>query len=269
MTKINYTELSNIQYVDQALVWCVVELEHSNHHPNNFYLYDNAAIRAESKDFVSWQVLQDDEGNGQFIFTGLLPIRNPHPLLEERSILECVKSYTEYLVVDELITFPTGGYGMLLPAIPIYIDSMEKLLVWLVRLVEAVNRYLAFINYLIKQSIVPAILPNFDVDGDGTPEIQNIGSLGSILLTISTGESLISNYENSQLDDSAFPEWFGDAINNNNYDAPTRKEPEPVDPGKGNEPDKFDTLPVCKEQDKSVTSFSKANLYELLTKKGS
>jgi hypothetical protein len=129
MTKINYTELSNIKYVDQALVWCVIELEHSNHHPNNFYLYDNAAIRAESKDFVSWQVLQDDEGNGQFIFTGLLPIRNLHPLLEEQSILECVKSYTEYLVVDELITFPIGGYGMLLPSIPIYIDSMEKLLV--------------------------------------------------------------------------------------------------------------------------------------------
>lgn len=280
MTVINQNELSQILYVDQALMWCVIELEHSNHHIDNFYLSDNAAVRAESQDFVSWQVIQDSDGNGQFVFTALLPILNRHPLLQQNSIIECVMSYTIFRLTDEQITYPTDGKGMLLPTIPIYINTLEKLLVWLVQLVEGVNRYIKLINALVSVDFIETVetpAPTIDL-AEGIVSIVGLEPLAPILAVVDndtgTAEENISQYENTRSDPDAIPDWYFFALDNQqtysssgtdggNGGGGGNSEPTPVDPGKGNNGGVFDTLPVCKEQDPKIISFSKDGLLNI------
>jgi hypothetical protein len=270
MTKINQAELAQIKYVDQALMWCVIELEHANHHPDNFYLSDNAAVRADAVNFVSWAVIQDDAGNGQFVYNALLPIYNPHPMLEQRSIIDCVKSYTIFQLPGEQITYPVGGKGMLLPSIPTYIDTMEKLLVWLVQIVEGVNRYIKLINDLIGVNFVESAAiptPTVTIEG-GVVSIGGLAAVAPILETQAnaptTAEGIISQYESSNFDSNAVPDWYLNHIDNLGSSANSSSgtdggggEPKPVDPGSGNNSGNIDTLPVCKEQDPKIVSFSK------------
>jgi hypothetical protein len=278
MTVINQTELSQILYVDQALMWCVIELEHSNHHIDNYYLSDNAAVRAESQDFVSWQVIQDSDGNGQFVFTALLPILNRHPLLQQNSIIECVMSYTIFRLTDEQITYPTDGKGMLLPTIPTYIDTLEKLLVWLVQLVEGVNRYIKLINALISVDFVETVdtpAPTIDLT-EGIVNIGGLQPLATILAVVDNGtgtaEENISQYENAGSDANLIPDWYQESIDSMSDRGSSggtvgggggNSEPTPVDPGNGNNGGTFDTLPVCKEQDPKIISFSKDGLLNI------
>jgi hypothetical protein len=270
MTKINRNELEQIQYVDQALMWCVIELEHANHHPDNTQLSDNAAVRADAVNFVSWAVIQDDTGNGQFVYNALLPLYNPHPLLQQQSIIECVKSYTVFQLPGEQITYPTGGKGMLLPTIPTYIDTIEKLLVWLVQIVEGVNRYIKLINDLIGAEFVETAAipsPTATIEG-GVVSISGLEAVAPILETQSssptTAEGIISQYESSGYDPHAVPDWYMNYVDNlsnsSGGDSGTSGgggEPKPVDPGSGNNSGNIDTLPVCKEQDPKIISFSK------------
>jgi hypothetical protein len=274
MTAINQAELSQILYVDQALIWCVVELEHSNHHIDNYYLSDNAAVRAESQDFVSWQVIQDSDGNGQFVFTALLPILNRHPLLQQNSIIECVMSYTVFRLSDEQITYPTDGKGMLLPTIPTYINTLEKLLVWLVQLVEGVNRYIKLINKLISVDFVETTdtpAPTIDII-DGITTISGLDPLAPILRiadsATGSGEENIAQYENAGFDQNVTPEWYMEAIDNIQSNSSSgggggNQEPTPVDPGNGNNGGSFDTLPICKEQDPKITTFSRDGILNI------
>ena len=267
MTKINTSELNQIRYVDQALMWAVISLHAANHHPDNYQLSDNAAVRAESIDYLSWGVIQDDDGQGQFIFTGLFPIRNINPLLEQQSIIQCVRDYTDFTLPALMITYPTSGQGLLLPVLPGYINTLEKLVVWLCGLVEGVNRYIKLINTLIKANF-DGTAPVINLSG-GVPVITGIQALLPILEGVASdnlsAEGIISQFENSSSSPDAVPSWYEDAINNisnpgngsGNSNQQPNSEPQPVDPGNGNKPNSIDTLPVCKEQDLSITSYSK------------
>jgi hypothetical protein len=127
MTVINQAELDELSRLDQVLMWSIISINASNLDARNTHISDNAAIRAESKDYITWQVGQDDKGNGVFSFTALLPIVNPHPLQDKDSILDRVWSYSPY---DPNMVTEAGinGYGEELPTLPAWIDTTEKLL---------------------------------------------------------------------------------------------------------------------------------------------
>lgn len=127
MTVINQDELGQLTKLDQVLMWCIVSINASNLDPRNKNISDNAAIREESRDYITWQVTQDDKGKGQFSFTALLPIVNPHPLQDKVSLLSRVWSYSPFdpnLLTEDGIL----GYGEDMPLVPDWIDSVEKLL---------------------------------------------------------------------------------------------------------------------------------------------
>jgi hypothetical protein len=127
MTVINQAELAELTKLDQVLLWCIVSINASNLDPRNNNISDNAAIRAESRDYITWQVQQDDKGKGQFTFTALLPIVNPHPLQDKVSLLSRVWSYSPF---DPNMETEAGidGYGEDMPTVPIWVDTVEKLL---------------------------------------------------------------------------------------------------------------------------------------------
>jgi hypothetical protein len=127
MTVINQAELDELIRLDQVLMWSIISINASNLDARNNYISDNAAIRAESANYITWQVVQDESGNGRFTFTALLPIVNPHPLQDKVSILDRVWSYSPYdpnMITEAGIT----GYGEGISGLPFWIDTTEKLL---------------------------------------------------------------------------------------------------------------------------------------------
>jgi hypothetical protein len=140
MTVINQQELDQLTRLDQAIMWAIISINASNLDSRNSYISDNAAIRAESKDYIAWSVTQDDSGNGRFVFSALLPIVNPHPLQDKLSLLERIWSYSPY---DPDIKTESGidGYGYLLPSIPSWADTTERLLAYLCILATKISKY--------------------------------------------------------------------------------------------------------------------------------
>jgi hypothetical protein len=262
MTKINTNELNQIEYVDQALMWAVISLRAANHHPDNYQLSDNAAVRAESIDYLDWSVVQDDQGEGQFIFTGLFPIRNVNPLLEQESIIQCVRDYTGFQLPAQLITYPTGGQGLSLPMIPGYVNTLEKLVVWLCQLVEGVNRYIKLINVLIEAGFTETPTrpkPIINITG-GVPIISGVDAVAAIIEGVANDnlspEGIISQYENSSSNYDAVPGWYQDTINyinsgsgngggSNNGNSNPNSEPKPIS-------DKLRKSRVCQEGKENV-----------------
>jgi hypothetical protein len=140
MTIINQSELSKLRYLDQALMWAIMSINNSNLDSRNTYISDNAAVRAESKDYITWSVTQDDNGAGMFVFTALLPIVNPHPLEDKDSILERIWSYVPY-DPSMLVDVGADGYGWPLTARPSWCDSTERLLAYLAVIASKLTKY--------------------------------------------------------------------------------------------------------------------------------
>jgi hypothetical protein len=127
MTVINQEELGQLTKLDQVLMWCIISINASNLDPRNNNISDNAAIRAESRDYITWQVTQDDKGKGKFTFSALLPIVNSHPLQDKISLLSRVWSYSPF---DPNMETEDGidGHGENMPVVPDWVDTVEKLL---------------------------------------------------------------------------------------------------------------------------------------------
>jgi len=121
-------------------MWSIVSINASNLDGRNNYISDNAAIRAESKDYISWSVTQDDKGQGKFVFSAMLPLVNPHPLKDKESLIERIWSYSPYdpdLQTEDGIS----GYGWQIPTIPIWVDTTERLLAHVAIIATNISKY--------------------------------------------------------------------------------------------------------------------------------
>jgi hypothetical protein len=140
LTIINESELAELSTLDQVLMWSIVSINASNLDSRNNYISDNAAIRAESKDYISWSVVQDDKGNGKFVFSALLPVVNPHPLNDKRSIVERIWSYSPFDPTLQIAP-AIAGYGWQIPTIPIWVDTTERLLAHVAIIATTIAKY--------------------------------------------------------------------------------------------------------------------------------
>ena len=145
MTVINQAELAELSRLDQILMWSIISINASNLDARNKNISDNAAIREESKDYIQWQVVQDEKGDGRFTFTALLPIVNPHPLKDKVSILSRVWSYSPY---DPDIQTEAGilGYGWGVPELPEWIETTEHLLAYFAVLASKITKLVPYIR---------------------------------------------------------------------------------------------------------------------------
>jgi hypothetical protein len=135
-------------------MWSIISINASNLDPRNTNISDNAAIRAESRDYITWQVVQDDKGNGLFSFTALLPIVNPHPLESKRSILERIWSYSPFdpvMVMDDDPANPYTGYGFNLPTLPDWVDTSERLLAYCAVLATKITKLTSIMSGTAEQ----------------------------------------------------------------------------------------------------------------------
>ncbi len=140
MTIINVSELGELTTLDQLIMWSIVSINASNLDVKNEFISDNAAIRAESKDYIAWSVTQDDKGKGRFIFSALLPMSNPNPLQDKRSILERILSYSPWNP-DLDTEGQIAGYGWPMPNIPVWVDSTEQLLAYAATIATRISKW--------------------------------------------------------------------------------------------------------------------------------
>jgi hypothetical protein len=140
MTVINQSELAELTTLDQVLMWSIVSINASNLDSRNNYISDNAAIRAESANYIQWSVTQDDNGRGKFIYTALLPVVNPHPLKNKNSIIEKILSYSPF---DPDMQTESGinGYGFQLPNLPAWIQTTEQILAYAGVIASQISKY--------------------------------------------------------------------------------------------------------------------------------
>jgi hypothetical protein len=140
MTIINQSELSKLKYLDQVLMWSIMSINNSNLDSKNNYISDNAGVRAESKDYITWSVTQDDNGAGKFVFSALLPIVNPHPLHDKQSIVERIWSYSPF-DPSMLVDVGLDGYGWQFLSKPTWCDTTERLLAHLAIVASKLTSY--------------------------------------------------------------------------------------------------------------------------------
>jgi hypothetical protein len=140
MTILNTAELSKLTRLDQVLMWAIACINKANLDPKNTYISDNAGIRAESADYIQWSVTRDDKGNGKFVFSALLPLVGINPFIDKTSLLQTIYSYSPFPAV---LGVASGivGYGMPKPAIPIWVDTTERLLAYIAIIATKVGKY--------------------------------------------------------------------------------------------------------------------------------
>jgi hypothetical protein len=337
MTVINVSELSQLSTLDEGLMWSIMSITASNLDPRNNYISDNAAIRAESKDYVSWQLIQDDKGQGKFTFSALLPIVNLHPLQDKPSLLSRIWSYSPY---DPSMIVDVGsiGWGWKIPVLPTWLDSTEQLLAVLAVLASKISQYalltqgtdlfvesvkseywgncqyqitdspynsqmiitgyltIDWDTYLQGGSLIRCLqpyvghasnvncnfpdlaelwdLPSVDIDLPvaeilplvplGTHGFTNGG--GRIMLAESSAEALIDSYNQFTFNYDAVPDWYRNAIDDNEESQQNRSKTPVVNNPDAETPQIIESLPICKEQDASIVSYGKSPLATILGK---
>jgi hypothetical protein len=267
MTQINFTELAKLKTLDQGIVWAVLSLTRSNKHRNNVWYSDNASIRQEvARELSNWSIQQDPNGQGNFSFTAIMPLLDDEPMQAKVDICQIIKSYSAFLLDDQTVDEPTTEKGFPLPVLPPYIQTLEQLLFFLVRIAEAVGRMVRYAN-------AAALLPEPPTE-PVTLDLSNpVPVLGGVTPIVgsgsgSTAEGIINQYEAGQPIYEGFSEWIQD-IFDSFFDPVSGGIPasDQVDTSGGYREQGIETLHQCKEQDPSITALSEGNLVELLTKK--
>jgi hypothetical protein len=140
LTVINETELAQLSTLDQVLMWSIVSINAANLDSRNNYVSDSAAIRGESKDFISWSVTQDDDGKGRFVFSALLPMSNPHPFKDKKSIFQRILSYSPFDPTLDGMT-QIDGYGWPIPTVFSDFQSTEQILAYTAMVATNVSKW--------------------------------------------------------------------------------------------------------------------------------
>jgi hypothetical protein len=317
MTVINESELAELSTLDQVLMWAIVSINASNLDARNTYISDNAAVRAESKDYISWSVTQDDKGKGKFVFSALLPVVNPHPFKDKQSIIERIWSYSPYDPNLETET-AISGYGWQLPTIPIWIDTTERLLAYIAIIGTKIAKYarltkgdeafwaavkseywadcqysisdtpyggemtitgyltIDWNSYISGQSLIRCLNPYAGHASDincNFPNLMELWSVAEVDLSLplqdltplipsdgisssggESAESLIDSYGGNYFLDEAVPDWYTQALEGYQSQADNFSNSS-ADIGNAT-PKLIESLPICKEQDPEIISFT-------------
>jgi hypothetical protein len=266
MTQINFDELAKLQTLDQGILWAVISLTRSNKHPNNTWYSDNATIRQEvAKDLSNWNVSQDDQGRGHFSFTAIMPLLDPEPMRAAADICQTIKSYSNFALVDQTVDDPIDSKGFPMPELPDYVETLEQLLFYLVRIAEAVGRMIRYANAAARSPEPPTDPVYLDLT-TAAPVLSGIVPIAYDTEN-STGEAIIAEFGDSKPIYEGFSDWIQDIfdglLQSNDGGIPGTDK---VDTSGGYKPRGVETLPVCKEQDPTAVSFSENNLTEVLTR---
>jgi hypothetical protein len=266
MTQINYTELALLKTLDQGIVWAVLSLHRANTDPTNVWYSDNASVRQTvAKNLVNWRIGQDDEGIGRFTFSAMMPLVDKDPMVNQADVCEIIKSYSAFLLIDQLIDPPTSTKGFPMPPLPAYVETMEQLLFFLCRIAAAINLAIRRALAAIKEK--PETSFNLPIDTSGVIPIVDFGALGSPNPSTKTAAGIIYQFlppDDIHLEfDALLSQALGSLASTSPNGIPTSSD---IDEGQGYREQGIETLPVCQEQDPSILNLSDGDVINLLSK---
>jgi hypothetical protein len=266
MTAINRDELALLSTLDQGIVWAVISLHRSNTHPRNFWYDDNASVRQEvAKDLVNWNVQQDPDSTGRFSFTTMMVLRDPNPMQTLTDACQLIKSYSAFALTDQVMDKPVTNKGLPIPGLPIYVTTLEQALYYFVRIAEAVGRLIRYAN---RAGSLPEPLTG-NVCMDFSNPVPALTGIVPILFNpVDSAEGIINQFGDSTPLYEGFTDYVKEIFDglfssSNTTGIPTTSE---INTAGGYEPIGIETLPVCKEQDPSITNLAPGNLQDILTR---
>lgn len=277
MTFPNWQEIDQIQYLDQLLAYCILVTDATNRDEYNLW-WKNSAARQEARDSITWQIVKDDSGEYNLVYTTILDYYNATPLLSKNSLSQSILTITPHQMADNNVTIPNTGKGMPVPPIPEGIETLEHLLWWSFKCSEVCLLYVNYINLCNNNYWVPQLLPmvNFGIN----PFIIMPTEIVQPLPTdTGTQETSINDAFDKLANDnqSPVPGWLGDAIRipaNDDTAIGGNESYQDVDIGKplkDNEPIYHDpNNGECKEQDPSVIAYNEQGytiLFEVIEDK--
>jgi hypothetical protein len=264
MTSINYTEYNQLQSFDQALVWAVTTLAKANRHPDNKDYQQQASIRADAVNLVSWDIVLDADGQPFLNYSATFPLVAPNPLASTIGLPQRIPEYVMWQPATEPMTIPTNGQGMPTPPIPPEIDTLERLVCWLSLIGHQLREYIAYANELNRLQLVPDA-PAFSIGPRGLEWEQPISysELTAPRFTYSfatdgggggTAGEVFSDFSNTRgpvpLNSEKLAEQVADARDR----AEQNSEPPAIPISKGY--DSIDTLPQCADQDPKMKAYT-------------
>jgi hypothetical protein len=265
MTSINYTEYSQLQTFDQALVWAVTTLAKANRHPDNKDYQQQASIRADAVNLVSWDIVLDEDGQPFLNYSATFPLVAPNPLASTTGLPQRIPEYVMFEPDPELMAIPATGQGM--PALPIppEIDTLERLVCWLSLIGHQLRDYIAYANALNRLQLVPDA-PAFTIGPKGLDWEQPISfsELTALRLVPTLGTDggggggtageVFSDFSDTRGPLPLNSEKLAGQVADARDRAEQSSEPPAIPISKGY--DSIDTLPQCADQDPKMKAYT-------------
>ncbi len=263
MTSINYTEYSQMQSFDQALVWAVTTLAKANRHPDNKDYQQQVSIRADAVNLVTWDVVLDADGQPFLNYSAVFPLVAPDPLATTIGLPQRIPEYVQFVPDPEPLSLPTNGQGMPAPLIPPEIDTLERLVCWLSLIGHQLRDYIAYVNALNALQLVPDA-PAFSIGPRGleweqplsyseltaprlVPGMSTDGGGG-------TAAEVFADFSDTRGPVPLNSEKLAAQVADARDRAEQALEPPAIPIGKGY--DAIDTLPQCADQDPKMKAYT-------------
>lgn len=259
MTRINWTEVHELQRLDEIIAYCIITLQEAYTAKDNEDL--DETTQNDVSQWIQWKIGYDEQGRAFFRYAANLYVVDRTPMSAQK-IVRLITSFTKYMVIHPSIDLEPRPLDTSLiidthTQIPNECDNLERLLYWAVVIA---NYWGKILRYLAEKGGTVA-LPANPLDSAEIPP-------GNELITESTPAGTIDaqfDAYNGRIDDPSIPSFLAELL-----------ERSPTGTGgidqtvtlPGNDAGNYrENLTTCEEQDPKITNYSQGSLDALLQTK--
>jgi hypothetical protein len=262
MTRINWTEIHQINRLDELIAYCIITLQEAYTAADNDDV--DSVTKNEIADWVRWEIAYDDSGRAFFRYAASLYVKDKTPMAD-RDFLLLINSPTRYLVTHASlgVAARTGDTSLEIDTqvhIPRQVDTLEKMLFWAIVLGNWWNLTLKY----IAATDNPTTTQNTPIDTWGEIE-TSLGDEGTDDTTSSDTIELQFDEYNGTTEDSSIPSFLIEILDSSSTG--TGSVDQTIDLPSSDSGTYRENLTTCEEQDPAIKNYSQQQLDALLPTK--
>jgi hypothetical protein len=262
MTRINWTEVHQLNRLDELIAYCIITLQEAYTAADNDDV--DSVTKNEIADWVRWEIAYDDSGRAFFRYAASLYVKDRTPMAN-RDFLSLINSPTRYLVTHASlgVAARTGDTSLAIDTqvhIPRQVDTLEKLLFWAIVLGNWWNLTLKY----IAATENPTTDQNTPIDTWGEIE-ASLGDTGTGDTT--SGDTIDAQFDeyNGTTEDPSIPSFLTEILDNTSTG--TGSVSQTIDLPSSDSGTYRENLTTCEEQDPAIKNYSQQQLDALLPTK--
>jgi hypothetical protein len=262
MTRINWTEIHQLNRLDELIAYCIITLQEAYTAADNDDV--DSVTKNEIADWVRWEIAYDDSGRAFFRYAASLYVKDKTPLAS-RDFLLLINSPTKYLVTHASlgIAARTGDTSLTIDTqvhIPRQVDTLEKMLFWAIVLGNWWNLTLKY----IAATENPTTDQNTPIDTWGEIE-ASFGDTGTGDST--SGDTIDAQFDeyNGTTEDPSIPTFLLEILDSTSTG--TGSVSQSIDLPSSDSGTYRENLTTCEEQDPAIKNYSQQQLDALLPTK--